>query len=164
MINKHLYTLSILFIINSLFCFAYASEKGSVNEVASKAKDSPIVDKTSSVFDPKKETTNSEQASLKQTLEVNLRIVPLTEVDSSRLEGILKIANSVNKYFSQPYKDATNKADPYYALKCPGNKVIFRPKHSLVHGMRQALYPPILLSFYRKLMKTSSVQKWVRSL
>lgn len=65
-------------------------------------------------------------------------VVPLTEVSPERESFSLEVANLVNEYFSKPYEEAGNKTSIFYALNCPDGSVVYRPNHSLAHGMRQA--------------------------
>ncbi len=62
---------------------------------------------------------------------------PLTAIDSDRFEWSMKVAEAVNHYFNLPYSDAKPDSN-YYALQCPDGSFVYRPNHSLAHGMRQA--------------------------
>jgi hypothetical protein len=60
--------------------------------------------------------------------------IPLTEINGNRFEWSMIVANEVNPYFSQPYAD-----NPNDKLLCTdGIMYVYRPNHSLAHGLRQA--------------------------
>lgn len=64
--------------------------------------------------------------------------VPLDKTDTPRTSFSKAVAQAINPHFSKAYEDALP-SSPYYALhdKASG-KTVYRPNHSLAHGLRQA--------------------------
>lgn len=65
-------------------------------------------------------------------------------VDPRRLQWSSTVANLANVYFSKPYK-----SNPLDKLNCPDGSVVYRPNHSLAHGMRQAFLAVDIARFVR---------------
>lgn len=65
-------------------------------------------------------------------------VVPLDKTDAKRTAFSAQVAAAVNPHFNKPYAEALP-SSPYYALhdKASG-KTVYRPNHSLAHGLRQA--------------------------
>lgn len=59
--------------------------------------------------------------------------VPLSQLDPNRFEWSMRVANLVNPHFSIPYQD-----NPNDFLTCADGTKVYRPNHSLAHGLRQA--------------------------
>lgn len=76
--------------------------------------------------------------------------VPLEKMSEDRLNWSREVAYLVNDFFSRPYEDAWDKSDSFYALKCGDGNVVFRPNHSLAHGMRQAYLAVDIVLIFRQ--------------
>lgn len=83
-----------------------------------------------SLKDQKK--TNTKRAALAHSAYVHLNTV-----DKKRFAFSKKVVDKVNPYFEKPYEEASSTSS-YYSLKDEkSGKVVFRPNHSLAHGLRQ---------------------------
>lgn len=67
---------------------------------------------------------------------LSIEPVPLSYVDPSKLSWALLTSTAVNQFFSKPYK-AEFPTSTYYSLKLDNERMVYRPNHSLAHGMRQ---------------------------
>ncbi len=64
--------------------------------------------------------------------------VPLDKTDAKRTAFSVQVAKAVNPHFSKAYEEASP-SSPYYALHDKASdKTVYRPNHSLAHGLRQA--------------------------
>ena len=60
--------------------------------------------------------------------------IPLSTTKAPPSHWSINVANIVNQYFGKPYKDVSYPD----ALSCQDGSQVYRPNHSLAHGMRQA--------------------------
>lgn len=94
--------------------------------------------------------------------------VSLSVIDPDREKWSMMVADAVNVYFKEPYQEAQNKNASFYALQCSADTVVYRPNHSLAHGLRQAfLAVDIALAFKNAQAQglgdaSHSLLKWIQ--
>lgn len=93
----------------------------------------------------KKQKQYSHSSSSPDSFSSPIESVSLETLNRDRFEWSLFVAKLTNPYFSAPYKNAPNDF-----LTCPeGSQRVYRPNHSLAHGMRQAYLAVDLITAFK---------------